>query len=117
MKNLIKKLANQLIIKSSIITLTNLLISTSAFSQAVGVGESYFDVDASAVFEVKSTQKGILIPRLTQTERDSICIGGAECHGYNPAEGLMLYVKYDAGDRCIEIYVDSAWKQIWCKND
>ncbi|MFH1120700.1 MAG: hypothetical protein V1775_12835 [Bacteroidota bacterium] len=38
--------------------------------------------DNSAMLDVKSTNKGILLPRLTLTERDAIV---------NPATGLMIY--------------------------
>ena len=40
------------------------------------------DPDASAMLDVKSTDKGMLIPRMTQTQMDSIT---------NPATGLSVY--------------------------
>ena len=39
--------------------------------------------DSSAIFHIESTDKGILIPRMTASQRDSIA---------DPAEGLMVYV-------------------------
>lgn len=41
------------------------------------------NIDNSAVFEIQSTNKGILIPRMTDSQRDAIT---------NPTEGLLVYV-------------------------
>src|SRR6266487_3333141 len=38
--------------------------------------------NASSLLEVKSTTKGVLIPRMTKTQRDAIV---------SPAEGLLIY--------------------------
>lgn len=38
--------------------------------------------DGSAMLDIKSSDKGILIPRMTKTERDAIA---------SPAMGLMIY--------------------------
>lgn len=46
----------------------------------VGIGIS--DIHESAVLQVESTNKGLLLPRLTTSERDQIS---------NPVEGLMIY--------------------------
>ena len=65
-------------------------ISFSLFSQSVGIGTT--TPDASAMLEVKSTSKGLLIPRLTGTGSVS-----------NPANGLIIYntstneIMYNAG--------------------
>lgn len=54
--------------------ITSLLVIGLAghlFSQ-VGISSTTFTPDESAMLEVVSTAKGILIPRMTQTERDAI---------------------------------------------
>jgi hypothetical protein len=56
------------------------VLTTTAQSLAVNTDGSA--ANASALFDVKSTTKGILIPRLTETQRDAIS---------NPATGLLIY--------------------------
>ncbi len=59
------------------------LLLTSYHAQAqVGINTDGSQPDASAMLDIKSTDKGILIPRMTQLERMQIS---------NPAEGLMVY--------------------------
>lgn len=56
-------------------------ITISMYSSAqVGIGTS--NPDATAVFEIQSTSKGLLIPRLSKIQRDAI---------NSPAVGLLLY--------------------------
>ena len=56
-----------------------LLISTSLYPQ-VGIGTT--TPDPSSILDVVSTDKGLLMPRLSTTERDAILL---------PATGLMIY--------------------------
>ena len=56
-----------------------LSLSTSMFSQ-VGIGTT--SPDNSAALEIISTDSGILIPRMTQAQRDAIA---------TPATGLLIY--------------------------
>lgn len=57
-----------------------LLLSGTVFGQSVGVGT---DVpDNSAILEVKSTDKGMLVPRMTSAQRKAIP---------QPAKGLLVY--------------------------
>lgn len=58
------------------------LMATLQLSAQVGIGETEFNPDTSALVEIKSSSKGILIPRLTTTQRKAIA---------NPAEGLILF--------------------------
>jgi uncharacterized protein (TIGR02145 family) len=94
-----------------ILTLTNLLITTSAFSQAVGISDKMFSIDNSALLELQATKKGFLMTRLTTLERDSICIGGTECYGYEPAEGLIIF---NTTTKCYEGYIENSWVSIAC---
>jgi len=61
------------------------LMSGRLFSQAIGIGESVFTPDPSAMLEVQATNKGILIPRvaLTQTTLSSPIT--------SPATSLLVY--------------------------
>jgi hypothetical protein len=54
--------------------------NTATASTRVGIGTT--SPAASAALEVKSTTKGLLIPRMTQTQREAIA---------SPAQGLLVY--------------------------
>jgi len=69
-----------------------LFAATGAFTQ-VGVNTDNSTPDPSAMLDVKSTNKGILIPRLTLAQRNAIA---------NPAGGLMIY-QTDNSPVCIII--------------
>ncbi|MEM6299993.1 MAG: hypothetical protein AAF740_15000, partial [Bacteroidota bacterium] len=53
----------------------------NAFAQ-VGINSTNADPDNSAMLDISSTDKGILIPRMTTSEREAI---------NNPAEGLLVF--------------------------
>ena len=58
-----------------------LLFSSAMFAQ-VGINTDNSSPDSSAMLDVQSTTKGMLIPRMTFTQRNSIA---------SPANGLMVY--------------------------
>ncbi|MBL0006903.1 MAG: hypothetical protein IPP25_06870 [Saprospiraceae bacterium] len=58
---------------------TMLLMSVSSFSQGVAINTSNAIPDSSAILDISSYTKGVLIPRLRTNERQSIS---------GPAEGL-----------------------------
>jgi len=66
----------------SITILLLVFAATMSFAQ-VAVNTDGSSADASAMLEVKSSDKGILIPRMTALERDNIS---------NPATGLLVFV-------------------------
>lgn len=57
------------------------LMSHSAFTQ-VAVNTTGAAADSSAILDVQSTTQGVLIPRMTQAQRDAIS---------NPVDGLVIY--------------------------
>jgi hypothetical protein len=60
-----------------------IIISFSAqLSAQVAINQDNSNADASAMLEIKSTDKGVLIPRMTIVQRDNIS---------SPATGLMVY--------------------------
>ena len=61
-------------------TLLAAVLLTAITSAQVGVGTT--TPDASSALDITSTTKGLLIPRMTETQRDAIS---------SPATGLMIY--------------------------
>ena len=51
-------------------------------AQSVAINNDASNADASAVLDVKSTTKGMLIPRMMMAQRDAIAA---------PANGLLIY--------------------------
>ena len=70
---------------------------SSKMTAQVGIGT--VSPDASSMLDITSTDKGLLIPRMTSIEREAIA---------NPASGLMVY------DNSTHTYwyFDSTWKEI-----
>lgn len=56
--------------------------ASSFFAQGVSINESGSAADASAMLDVSSSNKGVLVPRMTSTQRISIV---------SPATGLLVY--------------------------
>lgn len=59
-----------------------LILSGVTFSQSVAINADSSVADASAILDLKSTKKGLLIPRMTLTQRNFIS---------SPAAGLLIY--------------------------
>ncbi len=64
------------------LVLSSLFVATSLMAQNVGINSDGSTPNASAMLDVKSTNSGILIPRMTETQRDAIA---------SPATGLLVY--------------------------
>jgi len=79
-----------------------LLINVQIYSQNVGISADGSNPDNSAMLDIKSTTGGLLIPRMTTVQRDSIS---------SPAQSLLIF---NTTTNCYEGYVDNAWKTIWC---
>lgn len=65
------------------------------------IGVNTDSPDVTAIVEIYSTSKGVLIPRLSNGERDKILA---------PAEGLIIY---NINKNCVEINVGSAIEKKW----
>lgn len=65
-----------------ILTAAMVTMSVTSFAQNVGVNGDGSAPDVSALLDVKSTDKGVLIPRMTQGERNLIT---------TPATGLLIF--------------------------
>lgn len=58
--------------------------------------------DPSAMLDVASTSKGLLMPRMTTAQRDAIT---------SPADGLMIV---NTTSNCVNIYLYGAWQDMFC---
>ncbi|MEZ5083999.1 MAG: hypothetical protein R2750_11205 [Bacteroidales bacterium] len=67
--------------KKQIFTLLISLLSLGTFAQ-VSINTDGADPDASAILDVKSTEQGLLIPRMTTAQRTAIT---------SPATGLLVF--------------------------
>ncbi len=71
------------------------LLHTLVFGQGVGVGAP--SVDSSAILDVQSTMKGVLLPRLTSLQRKNIT---------DPATGLLVF---DTDKHTIYLFDGEQW--------
>lgn len=76
-----------------------LLTSLYVFSQNIGISDSggSFTPDNSSVLELQSVSRGLLIPRMTQTQRDAVA---------SPVAGLMIY---NTTTGLVEFYNGTSW--------
>lgn len=85
--------------KSFIFLIMGLLILPSLKSQnnGVAINETGEEADNSAILDIKSQNQGVLIPRISTSERKLI---------QNPAQGLIIYNKTRF---CLEFYTGNSW--------
>ena len=60
----------------------NVMISISTFSQSVSINTTGNAADTSAMLDITSTNKGFLMPRMTQAQRLAMPL---------PANGLIVF--------------------------
>jgi len=77
------------------------LITACTLNAQVAITTDGSSADASAMLEVKSTEKGFLPPRMTEAQRDAISV---------PATGLIIY--QTDGSAGLYQYTGSAWQAI-----
>jgi hypothetical protein len=75
-------------------------IGLSGFSQ-VGINSRGAPPDSSAMLDVQAADKGVLIPRLTIQQRDSI---------QNAAEGLMVFCLDCGSEGALTVFSNGSWK-------
>ncbi len=87
--------------KTFILLLTAFMFQAVAFSQVSISDDGNRDAHPSAVLELISADKGLLLPRLTTEERNSI---------NDPAESLLIF---NTETNCINVWLDE-WYNFWC---
>ena len=95
-KNMRKRTIS-LIIIVALVVMTNVHV----YAQNLGIGANVFTPDNSALVEMQGT-KGLLIPRMTTTERDAIT---------SPAQSLLIF---NTTTKCFETNIDGQWQKIYC---
>ncbi|MEZ4849530.1 MAG: tail fiber domain-containing protein [Bacteroidia bacterium] len=82
------------------------LIFPLSLSAQVGINGTNSDPDPSAMLDVQSTDKGLLMPRMTTAQRDSIT---------SPATGLIIYnldnTGFQSWNGTAWVNISSPWKQ------
>ena len=87
-----------------VFTIWGLLISTGALLKGQNVGIGTSTPHSSARLHIESTNSGLLIPRMTATQRDAIA---------TPAHGLLIF---NTTSNCLEMFDATAaqWIQVDC---
>ena len=89
-------------IKAKLFLMAIVLIASYTLSaQGVAINNDGSPADGSAMLDVKSTDMGILIPRMTDDQRDAIT---------TPATGLMIFQTDETAG--FYYYDGSAWKEV-----
>ncbi len=90
--------------KKNILLLLLSIQTVISFSQNVGISATPIIPDPSAQLEVRSSSKGVLVPRMNTVEMGLIVA---------PAQGLMVYNT----DTKSFLYYDGFWKEMSIKDD
>lgn len=83
--------------------LLTILFITIGYAQSVGIGT--INPDASAKLDISSDKTGVLVPRMTTTDRNRIV---------NPAKGLLVF---DSTTNNFWFYNGNAWSQMMYNNN
>ncbi len=96
-----KKLFIVLLMITILIISKNSTAQTNKFPSSGAAGIGTTTPNSSSLLEIKSTTKGLLIPRMTQTQRNAIV---------SPAKGLLIY--QTNGTPGFYYYTGTAWKAV-----
>jgi uncharacterized protein (TIGR02145 family) len=98
-----KKDKDMIKLKELVIIISSMVIMSAQMNgQNVGIGANMFTPDNSALLELQSTNRGLLLPRMTTAQRDAIS---------NPAQSLLIF---NTTTKCFETYVGNVWRAVWC---
>jgi hypothetical protein len=78
------------------------LFTTNSFSQGISINKSGVSADVSSILDISSTSQGLLLPRLTTSQRDAIV---------SPALSLLIF---NTTTNCFEAYVNDIWFNFSC---
>lgn len=78
-----------------------LIISWSQTIAQVSISTDGSQPDPSAMLDIKSTSKGVLLPRITYEQRNTIV---------NPSEGLMVFCTNCGTNGALSLYSNGGWR-------
>ena len=81
---------------------TNTIGNSQIFDNGARVGIGNSAPDVSAILDLVSTNKGLLIPRMTYAQEQAIA---------SPANGLLIF---NTTSNCLDIFTSGAWQSIYC---
>jgi len=85
----------------SLLFITLFFCLPASYTQTAISDKSNQEADLSAVLDLISDDKGLLLTRLTEFQKNNIS---------DPAESLIIF---NIDSRCIEIWLDE-WHELWC---
>ncbi len=80
--------------------ITILCFSIFSLQAQVGINETEATPDVSAMLDIASTSKGMLVPRMSTAQRNAIS---------SPATGLLVF---DSNEKSFWFYTGAAWEEI-----
>ena len=86
--------------RTKLLLLAIAMVASCSLSAQMAVTTDGSSADASAMFEVKSTTKGLLPPRMTETQRIAIS---------SPATGLVVWCTDCGSNGEMQVYNGTAW--------
>jgi len=86
--------------KKGILLLTSLVLSFLSFAQNIAINNNGANADPSAMLDVQSTTKGMLVPRMTTAQRTAIA---------SPVKGLLVF---DNDTNSFWFYNGTAWNNL-----
>ncbi len=93
---------NKILILSCLLMIVPLI---SNFAQGIAISDDIENPHPSSILDISSTNKGLLLPRMTTAQRDAIG---------SPAESLFIF---NIETKCFEIFVEDIWHSLWCAED
>ncbi|MEI6765359.1 MAG: glycine-rich protein [Bacteroidota bacterium] len=91
------------LLKTIIFAFSMSVSATAVFSQGAAINTTGSPADPSAILDVSSIDKGALLPRMTEVQRNAIV---------NPADGLIIY---NTDTKCINLFKNGLWHEL-CGN-
>jgi hypothetical protein len=85
-----------------IFTFQNLLFTVQCFSQGVSINTTGTTADNSAMLDISSSSQGLLIPRMSTSQRNNIA---------SPSISLLIF---NTTTNCFEAYVSGSWYSVSC---
>ncbi len=80
----------------------NAIIATEAQNRVVISDKDGQEPHESAILDLISSEKGFLLPRMDESNRNNID---------GPGESLLIF---NDDTKCVETYIDTEWHEIWC---